>query len=417
MPPCARQTSLRQAPRFDRGWELHGSPRRSVMPKEPRHNPRVAPVKPDPSKLKESFDRHRASPEISIDQYVRARQLAFAELVLARQRVYLDKKYWILMREVAMGRDAPETAHALLAGLRRRVRSRSAICPISESLFMELMKQSDLETRRTTASLIDELSEGVTLIPQPARVATEVAHFIHSQAGQSVYPIENLVWSKLSYVLGVQHPVSAAFDPAEMRVIQKAFFDHMWECSLVEMIDLLADATPPAFDYDRLAEKLNAGSALHAGEIASFQQVYSAEIRGSLSVAAPVARQVLEQFAAGGAAALAEMSEPERRDHEQQLLEYFCGAIKQKEVAVALRTLHIGALCHAAVRWDKRRKLTGNDLFDFHHAEAAVGYCSVFLTDGPLHTMLQQRHMKIGEYFPCKVISSPEEAASHITDG
>ena len=211
--------------------------------------------------------------------------------------------------------------------------------------------------------------------------------------------------------------MSAAFDPAEMRVIQKAFFDHMWECSLVEMTDLLAGATTPVFDYDQLAEELNAGTARHAGEIASFQQVYRAEIRGSLSLAAPVARQVLEQFAAGGSAALAEMSEPERRDHEQQLLEYFCGAIKQKEVAVALRTLHIGALCHAAVRWDKRRKLTGNDLFDFHHAEAAVGYCDVFLTDGPLHTMLQQRHMRIDEYFSCKIISSPEEAASCAASG
>jgi hypothetical protein len=374
----------------------------------------MAPVKIDPSKLHESFDRHRTSPGVSIDQYVRSCQLALAEAVLAKQRVYLDKNYWILVRQAAMQRPASEAAHSLLASLRQRVKSGITICPISESLFIEMMKQSDLETRKATASLIDDLSEGVTLIPQPTRVATEVAHFIHSQGGRSVYPLENLVWSKLSYVLGVQHPVSEAFDPAEMRVIQKAFFDHMWQCSLVEMVDLLADSRPPIYDYDALAEKLNAGNARHAGEIASFQQVYKTEIRGSLSLAMPVARQVIERLAAGGSATLPEMSEGERQDHEHQLLEYFCSAIKEKEVAVALRTLHIGALCHAVVRWDKKRKLTGNDLFDFHHAEAAIGYCDVFLTDGPLHAMLEQRHMKIAEYFSCKIISSPEVAAEHF---
>jgi hypothetical protein len=375
---------------------------------------RMSPVKIDASKLHESFDRHRALPEVSIDQYVRSRELALADSVLTKQRVYLDKNYWVLVREAAMGRTTPEAAHALLAGLRSRVTSGGSICPISESLFMELMKQSDLETRNATAELIDELSLGVTLVPHETRVATEIAHFIHSRAGRDVYPIETLVWSKLSYVLGVQHPVSEAFDPAEMRVIQKAFFDHMWQCSLVEMVGLLADSPPPSPDHGALAEKLNGESDRHASELASFQQAYKAEIRGSLSIAMLVARQVLEELATGRVATPAEAPDAERRAHEHQLLEYFCGAIKERESAVALRTLHIGALCHAAVRWDKKRRLTGNDLFDFHHAEAAVGYCDVFLTDGPLHTLLQQRHIKIAEFFSCRIISSLEDAAKYF---
>jgi hypothetical protein len=200
-------------------------------------------VRIDASKLKESFDRHRASPHVSVDDYVRSRQLALAEKVQARQRVYLDKNYWILLRDAAMQRSGPQAARVLLARLRERVKTAEAVCPISETLFIELMKQSDLETRRATACLIDELSEGVTLIPQPTRVATEVAHFIHSRARRNVYPIERLVWTKLSNVLGVQHPVNQAVDAGEMRVIQKAFLDHMWGCSLVEMVDLLSGAT------------------------------------------------------------------------------------------------------------------------------------------------------------------------------
>ena len=227
--------------------------------------------------------------------------------------------------------------------------------------------------------------------------------------------IETLVWTKLSYVLGEQHPVNAAFNAGEALVMQKAFFDHMWDCTLVEMMDLLGNAEPPINDFERVAERLNVESARHAGELRSFSQTYGAEIRGCLSLAMPIARQVLEQMAEGSPGQLAAAPLVEHRTHEQQLLDYFCAAITSKEGAVALRTLHIGALCHAAVRWDKRRKLTGNDLFDFHHAEAAVGYCNVFLTDGPLHTMLQQRHMKIGDYFGCETISSAEKAAAYLS--
>lgn len=369
-------------------------------------------VKIDAARLKESFDRHRASPDVSIDEYVRSRQLALAQSVLEKQRVYLDKNFWIFVRDAAMGRPSLGGARWLLDALKQRVARGEIVCPVSESLFMELMKQSDLETRRATAQLIDELSTGVTLIPHDRRVATEIAHFIHSLAGHSVHPIESLVWTRLSYVLGEQHPVNPAFDAAETLVIQKAFFDHMWECSLVEIVDLLGNAEPPINDFERVAERLNVESPRHASELRSFTQTYRVEIRGSLSVAMPVARQVLERLADGGADLLAQTPSEEARGYEQQLLDYFCHAITAKAVAVALRTSYIGALCHAAVRWDKQRKLTGNDLFDFHHAEAAVGYCNVFLTDGPLQTMLQQGHMKLDDYFACKIMSSLEEATT-----
>ena len=80
---------------------------------------------------------------------------------------------------------------------------------------------------------------------------------MHSQAEINVYPLETLVWSKLSYVFGVQHPVTEAYEPAQMRLIQKAFFDHMWECSLLEIVNRLADSSLPLLGYDSLAKRLN----------------------------------------------------------------------------------------------------------------------------------------------------------------
>ena len=68
------------------------------------------------------------------------------------------------------------------------------------------------------------------------------------------------------------------------------------------------------------------------------------------------------------------------------------------------------SLSHA----NRRQKLDANDLFDFHHAEAALGYCDAFLTDGPMHSLLMQRHLGIESGFTCRVISSIEAAADWV---
>jgi hypothetical protein len=117
-----------------------------------------------------------------------------------------------------------QSSAALLEALRVRVRSKKSICPISDTLFAELLKQQDLHTRKATAVLIDELSEGVTLAPHHERVATEIAHFIHSHCyHRQLHSLDDLVWLKLSYVLGVQYPNNTVFDKDEERVIQGIF--------------------------------------------------------------------------------------------------------------------------------------------------------------------------------------------------
>src|SRR5207302_1314667 len=124
--------------------------------------------------------------------------------------------------------------------LRQGVASGKLFCPASESVFLELLKQSDPSSRTATARLIDELSLGVTLLPNQARAATELARFIHSfEDSANLHPLRHLVWSKLSYVLGFVHPTSAAFDADTDLVMQKAFFDHMWIIPLTTMVEMI----------------------------------------------------------------------------------------------------------------------------------------------------------------------------------
>jgi hypothetical protein len=302
----------------------------------------------------DSLEMHRSQPEVSLKSHATKRRLELGAEVSSKYRIYLDLRFWILLREAYLEKEDKKSISILLKHLLSLVESGRAICPISESVFVELFKQDDPASRIATANLIDALSCGVSLIVHPDRVRQELCNSLYKSAGaKNLIPVEQLVWTKLASILGEVHPTGTPFEAAEELVIQKAFYDHMWNISLAEMARTLDASKMPKIDWDETAKRLNDGNKEHEKEITSF--------------------------------------------HSR-----------------SIRTLHIGASCHAAVRWDKKRKITGNDLFDFHHAEAALGYCDLFLTEGPLRSLVTQNHLELKEHFPCKVVASIQEAMEAI---
>jgi hypothetical protein len=156
---------------------------------------------PSSAAILAALERHHAESDVTLEEYVRRRRIELGKSIDGKIRVYLDKRYWIVARDVEMGRRTDEDSIALLTELRRLVKSGRALCPISEVVMIELLKQSDLNTRRCTARLIDELSLGVSLAPEEERVGTELAHLFQSlRDPNSVYNLDWLVWLKLVYV-------------------------------------------------------------------------------------------------------------------------------------------------------------------------------------------------------------------------
>lgn len=366
------------------------------------------------SRIADRFAFHRATPQITVDEYVRSRVIELGDWVMARDRIYLDKCFWIHLRAARAQLASPPGARDLLDALIAGVSNGRLVCPISDALFLELMKQSDPATRSATAELIDELSCGITLSPEPTRVATEVAHFLHANFGHSVHPLEHLVWTKVPYVLDVQHPVASAFPEDEQLVIQKAFFDHLWEVSLSTMVGTIGSAWSRDSTFIDIADRLNRDNAAHAPNMRSFAQVYRDEINGVLELAAPIAADVLHAMAEKALGPDIQPSADERARVTRQCLGLLRAAVRKPAGRQALRTLQVGALLYAALRWNRTQKLDANDIFDFHHAGAALAYCDVLLTDGPMHTLLKQRHLAIESDFPCRVMSSVEEAAAWV---
>ena len=188
----------------------------------------------------DTFEIHRSQPNISLESHVRKMRQELGAEVSSKYRIYLDLRFWILLREAYLTKEKNKSISTLLKRLIFLVESGRAICPISESIFVELLKQDDPVSRNATAHLIDLLSCGVSLIVHPARVCQELCNSLYEIVGaENLIPVEQLVWTKLASILGEVHPTKTPFEAAEELVVQKTFYDHMWNISLAEMVHSL----------------------------------------------------------------------------------------------------------------------------------------------------------------------------------
>lgn len=357
------------------------------------------------------IETHLASPDISLGEHVRRRQRELGDSLQSRRVIYLDQKFWIILRGGAAGeRSAPDEI-ALLALLKKEVASGTAFCPISQSTFAELLKQKDAATRLATAQLIDELSLGISLIPFDERIELELKHYIYSKnEKRDLEPIRCLAWSKLSYVVGHVHPTNMGFDRATELALQKAFFDRMWTLSLSEMVQSLGDSMPSDMTFDRLADRLNAGNTEHARELKSFPKTYAIELKGVLNLVAPIGAGIVSDMAELASGLSMPREGIEWFDLVQKWKTFLLKAFEQDEGKDILRTLHIYTCLHAAIRWNKAQQLEANDFHDFQHACAAMGYCDVFLTERGLKAMVTANHIALDVLYGCQVASNVKEA-------
>ncbi len=362
---------------------------------------------------------HRQHPEISLERHLKSRVVELGRALAGKQAIYLDIRYWILLRQALLADDKPTANWKLLTLLQDAVRSGKIFCPISETVFLELLKQSDPSSRLRTARLIDELSLGVSLLSQPERVAAELAHFFYStQNGADVYPLRHLIWTKLPYVLGFIHPTETAFDAEAQLAIQKAFFDEMWTIELAQMIEMIGEVPVP-FDsgLHDIADMLNTGNTEHAGEIKSYKHAWVNELSGVVDLCADIAADIVAEIAEkhGHFAPLRESDEWKRnRLMCANLL--FQGMQAKPGLRHKTPTLYIEACLHATIRWDKSRRLVGNDIYDFNHASAAVAHCQAFFTEAPLKALLALKHHGLADDFTCRVVSDIPEAIDILSD-
>ncbi|EPO1080610.1 hypothetical protein [Cronobacter dublinensis] len=107
-----------------------------------------------------TIEIHRKQPNITLAQHIQNKRLQLGKETSKKYKIYLDLRFWIFFRDIELGKNNDQDSIKLLQKIKYLVDNGKVICPISATVFLELMKQSDSETRMATAKVIDHLSFG-----------------------------------------------------------------------------------------------------------------------------------------------------------------------------------------------------------------------------------------------------------------
>lgn len=250
-----------------------------LRPSVVEHGPARTPI----AKMKQN-QVSAASEEVA--DYVRLKRIALGRHIKSRTKVYLDTKFWVILREVRLGRSRCEASVALLNTLEQGVIEGRIICPLNADVYFEVLKQNDQDTLLATATLIDDLSLGLCLAPLTERLQSEFFHFLESavRGAEKLHPLSELVWTKTSYVLGFKTPDCYELSFEHNVEVQKKFADYMWSMRLADQIRIAGHelVAMRSNTFADISPDLNVGKFQHADDHGSFKSVFLSEIRGIL---------------------------------------------------------------------------------------------------------------------------------------
>jgi hypothetical protein len=353
---------------------------------------------------------HLQFPEVTLESYTKTKQLEAFGRIRDRKRVYLDTKYWLLLRDVTLGRRDDPPILALLEALRAGVQKGTIFCPICEGTLSEIASQLDDATRHATATLVDELSLGVGLLEHDMRSNTELACLLHSDLpDERMHHCDQLVWTSTTFALGYVFPQNDSFDPKTMLCIQKAFSDYLWDLPLAKLLDAHPRKPMPDTGFASLANRLNSENASHQGELTSFNETFEIESQGTIDLMLPIAREIMRsRYRQVGRES--EPVEAELSAIEVELRKLLIAVLNSPQATSRLPTMHVNTSIHAFLRWNKGQKWEANHFTDLRHAAAALGYCDAFFTERSLAGWLCHGELQLDRKYSCVVVHKVTDA-------
>jgi len=291
------------------------------------------------------------------------------------------------------------------------------ICPISEDVFQEVIKQTDVETLRATVVLIDSLSAGVSLISHDERLEAELLYFLRSctKPIERLYNRHDLVWTKLAYTSGMQIPHNDIFSEAENRLVQKAFIDQMWSLPLQEMINLIGLDRLLTFPHmPDFSQLMNEEKDSYNAEKADFKKIFLTELGFLLRREESRFGSMFTYLFEKEHGYTPPPEEIQATNPGRLFANVIYNAFKLQKAGKNLPTIEIEAGIHAQLIYDKTRRYKANDIHDINHAIAALPYCDYFFTEKNLREFIVRKNLAYDAKYNCTVVSSIIDAVSEI---
>ncbi len=358
---------------------------------------------------------------VEIDNLIRQTKIQLGIQLKQKFKVYLDINFWIRMRECLKGSPKNSKYMKLFELLVESVSNEKAICPVSQRIYSELLKQTDYESRINSARVMDKLSQGITILSEPEREQTEFFYYVRNKIlkQENVFSPDEYVWSKVAFVLGTFIPENEKLPKKILEKMQSDIFNYLVEVTLEEIIDKIGDNIPfHLLNRDKSTIAINLGKMLANENIRSIEQLFIDETRGALSVYKNTVEDFFIYYKNANPSLMSSLIKHSIKNSDDMMQAIFID-IKDKTLNNYLPSLYIQICLHTLMRWDKKREFKSNDFEDFAHASSALPYYDCFFTEKPLTVLLKsgpfnlnKKYSKIVHYNISDAIQTIQKYAS-----
>ncbi len=351
-------------------------------------------------KLQQSCDKHKAQPELSSDAYLRRKHFGLQKAIEGRTLIYLDTNHWINLRHILLDcRHARKEYAEILLLLDQLAAKRRVLCPISFPLFLELMKQSDMETRKATAELMQHLSGGVCIqIPDWLEKVELRQRTMKVLLGSEAPDLNEWIWTKVGYVAGEILPHNEVWPEGDGNFIRKLSIDAMWELPLEYFIENDSEQLPHDAEH-LLAEATNQDAAWYRGAKLPYPEVLAREkayrVRRLLYELKQLLHDLWNEYP--NHRDVSNMTPPNDGDVDPW-------ALPSSQVLAGINA----ALIHSGKRF------SANDILDFQHAALAVPYFDALFCDRRMANTLISKPLEFGSTYDTKIYGRADEISAYL---
>jgi hypothetical protein len=301
------------------------------------------------------------------------------------------------------------------------VQDGDTICPAHYALYAEMGTIGRADRRIEMARLVDWLSGKVAIVPPEIQMQAELLFLIRSflHKKDDLYPALHMVWDPISSIVGRPVPSIPSL-PADIgTALQKDWCDFLSVFGLEDFFVCASNNLPAPNRWNSdFCKRQNEGAEAHRRDYKTFDEVFLIEIHGVLDALRPEIASAFHYLytASGGRLSQEDIESAD----DDVLVRQFCGMIheayKQKKLSTQWPSLHIGAGIHAAKRYEQRLYQRG-DWLDGLHAQAALPYCDVFMTERALGTLITGKYLGFDKAYACKVVWRDEDVLPALTHG
>lgn len=293
-------------------------------------------------------------------------------------KIYLDTKFWCeIYDEIRYNGNSD-----FLNKAREAKKLNKAAFPISYDLIFEISNQNDIAVRNKTLSLMGELSDNVLIRTTKELMEIEVFTFLNTYTPYRFNKLNKFT------------KIGNAFTNFET---DKALIEDLgddiqiflpivkWEANIEMLANSISELKFDNSAYATIASDLNTKNETYENEVKSLKKAIEAELRGAASIYGRIASKAISYIS----------SNPNSSENLLIWERLFYKLLLEERDNGILKIGRIYSHIYAFFRFDKQRKLKGNDLGDFEHSVLALSSFDAFFTDNAnkhtLKTLFKKR--------------------------